>query len=66
MIEEPLGGAHHDPSAVYRSVKNYIINQWNILKTVPIDALLEHRYQKYRRMGKFTVDEKTSCPVELS
>jgi acetyl-CoA carboxylase carboxyl transferase subunit alpha len=66
MIEEPLGGAHHDPSAIYRNVKNYIIGQWNILKAVPIDALIEQRYQKYRRMGKFAIEEKTPIGVESS
>jgi acetyl-CoA carboxylase carboxyl transferase subunit alpha len=64
MIEEPLGGAHHDTSVVYRNVKNYILNQWNILKTVPIEALLEQRYQKYRRMGKFAIEEKTLVGIE--
>ncbi|HEY2810376.1 MAG TPA: acetyl-CoA carboxylase carboxyltransferase subunit alpha [Rhabdochlamydiaceae bacterium] len=59
IIEEPLGGAHHDPHTVYRNVKNYIISQWNILKTVPQEVLIEQRYQKYRRMGKFTLEHKS-------
>jgi acetyl-CoA carboxylase carboxyl transferase subunit alpha len=62
MIEEPLGGAHHDTAAVYRSVKEYIIDQWNILKAIPPERLLERRYQKYRRMGKFLVQEKDESP----
>lgn len=59
MIDEPMGGAHHDPAAVYRNVKKYVIDQWNILKTVPPEILIEQRYQKFRRIGKFTVEEKT-------
>jgi len=62
MIEEPLGGAHHDTAAVYRSVKEYIIDQWNILKAIPPERLLERRYQKYRRMGKFLVQEEDESP----
>lgn len=58
MIEEPLGGAHHDPKAVYHSVKNFILEQWNILKTIPPEVLLEQRYQKFRKIGKFIVEEK--------
>jgi len=58
IIEEPLGGAHHDPKAVYESVKKYVVEQWNVLKNIPIDALLEQRYQKFRHMGKFQVEEK--------
>jgi acetyl-CoA carboxylase carboxyl transferase subunit alpha len=52
-IAEPLGGAHLDPKASYIYVKNFIKEQWNILKTIPIDILLENRYQKFRHMGKF-------------
>lgn len=58
MIEEPIGGAHRDPAAVYRSVKQYIIEQWNVLKTVSPEILIEQRYQKFRRIGKFAVEEQ--------
>lgn len=64
VIEEPLGGAHHDPNVVYQNVKNYAVSQWNILKTVPIETLIEQRYQKYRRMGKFDIEEKVSIGIE--
>lgn len=59
ILEEPLGGAHHDPAQVYNDVKKYILEQWSILKSVPLDLLLEERYQKFRRMGKFAVEEKS-------
>jgi acetyl-CoA carboxylase carboxyl transferase subunit alpha len=52
-IEEPLGGAHHDPSLVYSNVKQYVLGQWNILKTVSPDVLIEQRYRKFREMGVF-------------
>jgi len=57
-IGEPVGGAHHDTQAVYRNVKTFIAEQWELLKTIPIDELLERRYQKFRRMGKFAVEHK--------
>jgi acetyl-CoA carboxylase carboxyl transferase subunit alpha len=53
MIPEPLGGAHLDPKMAYASVKTFIKEQWSGLKSVPIDILLENRYQKFRKMGKF-------------
>lgn len=53
MIAEPLGGAHLDPKAAYVNVKTFIKDQWTALKMVPIDLLLENRYQKFRKMGKF-------------
>lgn len=53
VIEEPLGGAHHDPDVAIENVKNYILEQWNILKMIPTDLLLEQRYLKFRKMGVF-------------
>lgn len=53
VIAEPPGGAHGDPAAVYNSVKEYVLSQWNRLKTIPPQQLLEKRYQKYRRMGQW-------------
>lgn len=63
MIEEPQGGAHHDTAQVYRDVKKYILDQWNILKTVPLNILIEQRYQKYRRIGKFAVELDSSAEL---
>jgi len=60
MIKEPLGGAHHDPKMVYDNMKRYIAEQWNILKSIPLDILIEQRYQKFRGMGKFAVEDNTS------
>jgi len=53
MIPEPLGGAHLDPKTTFSNVKSFIKEQWSSLKTVPIELLLENRYQKFRKMGKF-------------
>lgn len=60
MIEEPLGGAHHDPKKVYESVKEYIVSEWETLKNIPIDVLIEMRYQKFRKIGKFIEDKNVS------
>jgi acetyl-CoA carboxylase carboxyl transferase subunit alpha len=59
ILEEPLGGAHHDPAAVFHTVKRYILEQWERLKDVSPDALLEMRYRKFRGMGKFTTADNT-------
>ena len=58
ILEEPLGGAHQDPAVVYAEAKKYILQQWDILKTIPVETLLESRYRKFRRMGKFTIEQK--------
>lgn len=56
-IPEPLGGAHLDPKTAFANVKTFIKSQWETLKTVPTSILLENRYQKFRKMGKFVSDE---------
>jgi acetyl-CoA carboxylase carboxyl transferase subunit alpha len=59
MIDEPLGGAHHDPQLVYSNVKKFLLDQWKTLEKIPIPVLLEQRYQKFRKMGKFAVAYKS-------
>ena len=53
IIQEPLGGAHLNPSAAYFHVKSFIQKQWEALSSIPLDLLLENRYQKFRKIGKF-------------
>lgn len=57
-IPEPQGGAHTDPAMVYQNVKNFIVSNWCRLKDVPSEVLLEQRYQKFRKLGKFTLEDK--------
>lgn len=54
IINEPLGGAHHDPQTAYKNVQQFILEQWQILKIIPTEVLLEQRYLKFRNMGQFT------------
>lgn len=51
-ILEPKGGAHLDPDFMYRAVKNYVVDTCRSLKTLPVDRLLERRYQKFRKLGE--------------
>lgn len=51
MIEEPMGGAHHDPSSVYEGVKKSVLENLDQLLRLEFDELIEERYQKYRKMG---------------
>lgn len=53
VIKEPLGGAHGDVEATYVSVKQFILEQWNLLKDLELAVLLERRYMKYRHIGAF-------------
>ena len=52
IIEEPLGGAHHSPEMIYDNVKEHILEEWEALKTIPAELLIEKRYHKFRKMGE--------------
>ena len=56
IIDEPQGGAHHDTAQVFSDVKAYVANQLTELKKLSKAELLEARYQKFRRLGKFEVE----------
>ncbi|OGF61454.1 MAG: acetyl-CoA carboxylase carboxyltransferase subunit alpha [Candidatus Fischerbacteria bacterium RBG_13_37_8] len=53
IIPEPLGGAHSDPEESGRILKARILSELQRLVAVPVDELLELRYQKFRKMGVF-------------
>ncbi len=53
IIKEPLGGAHKDPKQVFDAVKRFVLEKWDTLKSIDPSTLLENRYQKFRKMGKF-------------
>lgn len=53
IINEPLGGAHHEPKQTYENVKQFILEEWNVLRRIPLPLLLEQRYLKFRQMGQY-------------
>lgn len=54
VVPEPLGGAHHNPRMAAENVKAAIQKNMTELKQIPLDELLEKRYQKFRSIGQFT------------
>ncbi len=50
-IAEPEGGAHRDPELAALSVKEYLVKELQQLKQVPLDDLLEKRYQRLMSYG---------------
>ena len=53
VIEEPLGGAHRDHHQMAARMKSYLLRTLSQLKSQPVDALIESRYEKFRQMGAF-------------
>ena len=53
VIPEPLGGAHRDHHGMAAKVKSYLKKQLGELKKMSTDELLDHRYERFRRIGVF-------------
>src|SRR5437660_6611057 len=53
IVPEPLGGAHRDQREMANILKAYLLRYLRELRNVPVEDLLERRYQKFRRMGEF-------------
>ncbi|UCC67233.1 MAG: acetyl-CoA carboxylase carboxyltransferase subunit alpha [Armatimonadota bacterium] len=56
VIPEPLGGAHRDPAAAAKNVKDALLRTLGRLREAPVDELLVARYRKYRQIGHFLGD----------
>lgn len=52
VVTEPLGGAHHDRRATYKSITSFVLDEWQMLKILPLDVLVERRYLRFRRIGE--------------
>ncbi|HXV11974.1 MAG TPA: acetyl-CoA carboxylase carboxyltransferase subunit alpha [Burkholderiales bacterium] len=53
VVNEPLGGAHRDYENTMQSVKKTLQDTWRQLKDVPLDKLLERRFDRLVGHGKF-------------
>ncbi len=51
IIPEPLGGAHRNPAAMIATFKEKLLGYFQELSKVPIESLLDRRYQKFRNVG---------------
>ena len=53
VIPEPLGGAHHDAAQTANNLKEAIVSALRELEKTSTDKLLQRRYEKFRKMGRF-------------
>ncbi len=53
IIAEPLGGAHRDYDEVAASLKQNLIETLDLLDAIPLDKLLDQRYQKLIAFGRY-------------
>ena len=53
VIKEPLGGAHRDHHSMASKMKAYLRKNLRELMAAPQDQLLDHRYERFRKIGVF-------------
>lgn len=54
IASEPPGGAHSDPQAMIEILGDLLARQLEPLMAMSPEELVEDRYQRFRRMGRFT------------
>ena len=53
IVPEPVGGAHRNHQEAAATLKGAVVEAFRGLREMPVAALLEQRYQKFRAMGVF-------------
>ncbi len=51
ILPEPPGGAHIDPETTFKTVDKHLAAALKALQDKPVEAMLEERYAKFRKMG---------------
>jgi len=54
IVDEPLIGAHRDKEAAVEALKRYYLDTLEELRAMPLDDMLEKRYEKLTSVGAFS------------
>jgi acetyl-CoA carboxylase carboxyl transferase subunit alpha len=54
IIDEPLIGAHRDKEGAVEALKKYYLEKLEELRAMPLDEMLEKRYEKLTSVGAFS------------
>ena len=60
IIKEPLGGAHNNPEAMFKTLKTELKKLIKELKDLPADELIAQRIDKFSQMGAYTEASATA------
>jgi acetyl-CoA carboxylase carboxyl transferase subunit alpha len=63
IVPEPEGGAHRDPDLAAANLGTALRQNLERLSALPIDELLRARYEKFRKLGKFSEELATADPA---
>src|SRR5207342_1445198 len=53
VVREPIGGAHRNPTQTAKRLKAVLLNELDTLEQLPIDELLQRRYERLRGYGAY-------------
>lgn len=53
VIREPTGGAHRNPQQMGKRLKAVLLNELDALEKVPLETLLQQRYERLRSYGAY-------------
>ncbi|MEE7547523.1 acetyl-CoA carboxylase carboxyl transferase subunit alpha, partial [Xanthomonas sp. Kuri4-1] len=53
VVREPIGGAHRNPGQMARRLKAVLLNELDALEPLPVDVLLQKRYERLRSYGAY-------------
>jgi acetyl-CoA carboxylase carboxyl transferase subunit alpha len=54
IVTEPLGGAHRDTEGMAERLKQALLDSLEVLDAIPLDKLLDQRYQRLMQYGNFS------------
>ena len=53
VVREPIGGAHRNPRQTAVRLKTVLMNELDALQQLPVEALLQRRYERLRGYGAY-------------
>ena len=62
VVPEPGDGAHDEPELTADRLRAIIVDRLDALAALPIDALLDQRYRRYRALGAYTEVARPEVP----
>jgi acyl-CoA carboxylase subunit beta len=65
VMAEPGEGAHDEPAETAKRLRKIIVDRLDALTELPIDALLESRYRRYRALGAYTETAQPEVPERV-
>ena len=64
IVPEPLGGAHTNPQATARTLKEHLLKHLGDVQALPVQDRLKQRYEKFRAHGHFLEKPLTTAETK--